>query len=62
MWLIAARELTSREHPALLRLGPVAANRADVPPLALTPFVVANSLFARRAMFDEVPCDPHTYV
>ncbi|MEO8836251.1 MAG: GlcNAc-transferase family protein [Caldimonas sp.] len=61
-WLIGARELTPAEHPSVLRLGPVAALREQVPPLALTPFVVGNFLFARRAMFDAVPIDPHIYM
>ncbi len=60
-WLIGARELTPPEDPAVLRLGQVAMARDKVPPLALTPFVVGNFLFARRALFDEVPFDPHIY-
>ena len=61
-WLIAARELTAPAQPAVLRLGPVAVVRDEVPPLALTPFVVGNFVFGRRAMFDEVPFDPHIFM
>jgi GT2 family glycosyltransferase len=61
-WLIGASELMPAEHPSVLRLGPVAVPRDDVPPLALTPFVVGNFVFARRAMFDRVPFDPHVYM